>query len=72
MGRQLHAYTLRRFFRDSAATFAEIQGAGSYAADSVLYLPGASDPVLAAYVWNFKVTMYDASGAVDQHLSVHL
>jgi len=61
---QLHAYSLRRFFRDSAATFAVMQAAGSYAADSVLYVPGASDAVMAAYVWNFKVTMYDACGAV--------
>src|SRR6266487_845236 len=61
---QLHAYSLRRFFRDSAATFAVIQGAGSYAADSVLYVPGASDAVLAAYVWNLKITMYDSGGAV--------
>jgi type II secretory pathway pseudopilin PulG len=61
---QLHAYSLRRFFRNSAATFAVMQVAGSYAADSVLYVPGASDAIMAAYVWNFKVTMYDACGAV--------
>jgi type II secretory pathway pseudopilin PulG len=60
---QVHSYTLRRFFRDSAATFAVMQGAGSYASDSVLYVQGLSDAVLAAYVWNFKVTMYDATGA---------
>ena len=60
----LHAYSLRRFFRNSAATFAVMQAAGSYAADSVLYVPGASDAIMAAYVWNFKVTMYDACGAV--------
>src|SRR6266403_2059536 len=61
---QLHAYTLRRFFRDSAATFTVMQGAVSYAADSVLYVPGASYAVLAAYVWNLKITMYDSGGAV--------
>jgi type II secretory pathway pseudopilin PulG len=61
---QLHAYTLRRFFRDSAATFNVIQSAGTYAADSVLYVPGVSDAVLAAYVWNLKITMYDSGGAV--------
>ena len=61
---QLHAYTLRRFFRDSAATFTVMQGAVSYAADSVLYVPGASDAVLAAYVWNLKIKMYDSGGAV--------
>jgi type II secretory pathway pseudopilin PulG len=60
---QRHAYSLRRFFRDSAATFTVMQGAGSYASDSVLYPPGLSDAVLAAYVWNFKVAMYDATGA---------
>ena len=41
-----------------------MQGAVSYAADSVLYVPGASDAVLAAYVWNLKITMYDSGGAV--------
>jgi type II secretory pathway pseudopilin PulG len=61
---QLHAYSLRRFFWDSAATFAVIQGAGSYAADSVLYVPGASDAVMAAYIWNFKITMYNSAGTV--------
>jgi type II secretory pathway pseudopilin PulG len=59
---QLHAYSLRRFFRDSAATFAVMQTAGSYAGDAVLYTPGASDAVLAAYVWNLKLTAYDAAG----------
>lgn len=62
---QLHAYTLRRFFRDSTATFAVMQGAGSYAADSALYNLTAQDAkndVLAAYVWNFQITPYDASG----------
>src|SRR5438132_205603 len=61
---QLHAYTLRRFFRDSAATFTVMQGAVSYAADSALYTPSASDAVLAAYVWNLKIKMYDTGGAV--------
>jgi type II secretory pathway pseudopilin PulG len=59
---QLHAYTLRRFFRNSRTTFDVIQGAGTYAADSVLYTPNANDPVLADYVWNFQVTIYDAAG----------
>jgi hypothetical protein len=61
---QLHAYSLRRFFRNSADTFTVIQGAGSYAADSVLYVPGASDAVMAAYVWNLKITMYNSGGTV--------
>ena len=61
---QTHAYSLRRFFRNSADTFTVIQGAGGYAADSVLYVPGASDAVMAAYVWNLKITMYNSGGAV--------
>src|SRR6266436_9538215 len=52
---QLHAYTLRRFFRQFS--LADMQAWGSYAADSVLYVPGASDAVLAAYVWNLKIKM---------------
>jgi len=59
---QLHAYSLRRFFRDSATTFTAMQGAGSYAGGSVLYTPDSSDAVLAAYVWNLKITLYDAAG----------
>jgi type II secretory pathway pseudopilin PulG len=62
---QLHAYTLRRFFRDSTATFAVMQAAGGYAAYSALYnlsAPDAKNDVLAAYVWNFQITLYDANG----------
>jgi type II secretory pathway pseudopilin PulG len=58
-------YTLRRFFRDSAHTFSVLQNAGSYAADAALYdlnAPDARSDLLAAYVWNFKVAMYDPSG----------
>jgi type II secretory pathway pseudopilin PulG len=55
-------YTLRRFFRDSTATFAVLQNAVGYAADSDLFAPAANDEVLAAYVWNFSVAIYDASG----------
>ena len=59
-------YTLRRFFRDSAHTFGVLQNAVSgYAADSDLYNLNAADArndVVAAYVWNFKVAIYDASG----------
>jgi type II secretory pathway pseudopilin PulG len=61
---QLHAYSLRRFFRNSSDTFTAIQNAASYAGDSVLYVPGVSDAVMAAYVWNLKITMYNSSGAV--------
>ena len=59
---QLHAYTLRRFFRNSATTFTVMQAAGTYAADSVLYIPTSDDPVLAAFIWNFRITIYDAAG----------
>jgi type II secretory pathway pseudopilin PulG len=59
---QLHAYSLRRFFHDSATTFTAMQGAGSFAGKSALYTPSANDPVLAAYVWNLKITLYDAAG----------
>jgi hypothetical protein len=55
-------YTLRRFFR--ALTLSDMQGFGTYAGESVLYTPGLSDPVLAANVWNLKITMYDSGGAV--------
>jgi type II secretory pathway pseudopilin PulG len=61
----LHAYSLRRFFRQFS--LADMQAWGSYAADSALYdlnAPNAKNDVLAAYVWNFKVIMYDACGAV--------
>jgi type II secretory pathway pseudopilin PulG len=65
---QLHAYSLRRFFRNAADTLVLIQGGGGgYLSASHLYTPSPSnppDPVLAAYVWNFKITMYDASGTV--------
>src|SRR6266566_1139367 len=62
---QLHAYSLRRFSRNSTDTFTVLQNAvGGYAADSVLYAPAASDAVLAAYIWNFKVTMYNSAGTV--------
>jgi type II secretory pathway pseudopilin PulG len=61
-------YTLRRFFRDSTHTFSVLQNAVSgYAADSDLYDLNAADArndVLAAYVWNLKITMYDTAGAV--------
>jgi type II secretory pathway pseudopilin PulG len=60
-----HAYSLRRFFRDSPATFAVMQAAGNYAADSALYNLNAGDAkndVLAAYVWNLQINLYDAAG----------
>jgi hypothetical protein len=65
---QLHAYSLRRFFQGSATTFTVMQNAQTcpnppcYVADSVLYTPSSNDPVLAAYVWNLQITLYDAAG----------
>jgi hypothetical protein len=58
-------YTLRRFFRDSAHILPVLQNAPSYAADSDLYdlnAADASNDVLAAYVWGFKVAIYDSGG----------
>jgi type II secretory pathway pseudopilin PulG len=64
-------YTLRRIFRNSADTFSVLQASainGVYYASAspspspALYTPSASDDVLAAYVWNFSVKMYDAAG----------
>jgi type II secretory pathway pseudopilin PulG len=57
-------YTLRRFFQDSATTFTAIQNAGTYAGYSALYTPSPTDAVLAANVWNLKITMYNSTGAV--------
>src|SRR5262249_44634694 len=64
---QLHAYSLRRFFRDSAAVLPVMRAAvpAGYAPDSALYdlnAPDAKNDVLAAYVWNLKITLYDAAG----------
>jgi type II secretory pathway pseudopilin PulG len=71
---QLHAYTLRRFYRpagspvtcppDSLSTFDVIKNPTgvNYASASELYVPSSCDPVLAAYVWNFKVAVYDRNG----------
>jgi type II secretory pathway pseudopilin PulG len=70
---QLHAYSLRRFFNNSTATLNVLASpsvtAANYASASpspspALYGPSANDEVLAAYVWNFRVTMYNGAGAV--------
>ena len=58
---QLHAYSLRRFFHNIDVR-GELQGLG-YAGISALYSPSAGDPVLAAYVWNLQITLYDANGS---------
>lgn len=59
-----HCYSLRRHFRDSAATFLAFQSnsAGIYIDPTNLYVPAATDDVLANYVWNLKLTAYDALG----------
>lgn len=60
-------YTLRRHFRDSAATFAAFQanGPGVYLATAGLYTPGTTDDLLATNVWNFQITAYKADGTID-------
>ena len=55
-------YTLRRFFRNSAATFTVFKNAANYVSDADLYTPSASDDVLATNVWNFNIGMYDDAG----------
>src|SRR6266700_159258 len=60
---QLHAYSLHRFFR--SFSLADMQGWGSYAADTALYdlnAPNATNDVLAAYVWDLQISLYDAAG----------
>jgi type II secretory pathway pseudopilin PulG len=60
-------YTLRRHFRDSAATFADFQanGAGVYLGPAGLYKPSTTDDLLATNVWNLQVTAYKADGTID-------
>jgi len=61
------AYSLHRFFTDSTATYNQLASASvttaNYASETDLYTPAASDDVLASYVWDFRVTPYDSSGA---------
>jgi type II secretory pathway pseudopilin PulG len=64
----LKSYRLHRYFRDSAATFNNIQTAFSksspaYAGVGNLYQLGTDD-VVAGNCWNLVVTAYDASGNV--------
>jgi prepilin-type N-terminal cleavage/methylation domain-containing protein len=69
-------YTLRRYFRDSAATFGVFTsiGAGNYVSPIVLYKPGQMtttapivnvDEVLADYAWNIQTTAYKPDGTID-------
>jgi type II secretory pathway pseudopilin PulG len=64
-------YSLRRFFRDSTATFSALSSVATYASQSVLYVPDPvpttpplKDDLLAAYVWNLQITAYDKSGVI--------
>ncbi len=63
------AYSLRRFFHNSTATYNTIAGQATYASETALYTPFAAgaagtnpDDLLAQYVWNLKVTAYDSAG----------
>jgi hypothetical protein len=67
-----NAYSLRRYFRDSAQTFQTFQsklapGGGSlnYADINDLYV-GANpiDEAVASYAWNLQVVAYDSSGNI--------
>jgi type II secretory pathway pseudopilin PulG len=67
------AYTLRRYFRDSAATYSILSSTSPYVSDGALYAPNPSptpspsDEVLAKYVWNLKVTAYDTTGGATNY-----
>lgn len=60
-------YTLRRHFRDSAATFTAFKnnGAGIYLAPAGLYVPQATDDLLATNVWNLQIVSYKSDGTVN-------
>jgi hypothetical protein len=60
---QTHAYSLRRSFRRFSLT--DLQSWGTYAGESALYAPNPNDPVLAAFIWNFRITIYDAAGNIN-------
>ena len=70
-----HAYTLKRFFRDSANTASVLQStfaANQYIDVGNLYcanvanctLAPTADEPLASYVWSLRVTAYDSSGNI--------
>ncbi|MDQ6765331.1 MAG: prepilin-type N-terminal cleavage/methylation domain-containing protein [Verrucomicrobiota bacterium] len=67
-----NSYSLHRYFRDSTSTYNTINNSATYASETSLYTPDPQstgpaamrDEVLAAYVWGFRVTPYDAAGAV--------
>jgi type II secretory pathway pseudopilin PulG len=59
-------YTLRRHFRDSAATFTAFKnnGPGIYLDPVGLYTPAATDDLLATNVWNLQIISYKGDGTV--------
>src|ERR1051325_7501936 len=65
-----HAYSLRRFFRNSKDIYAAIkpQVTGTtlgYTTPAALYTPAANDDVLASYVWNLRIVAYKSDGTQD-------
>ncbi len=67
-----NAYSLHRYFRDSALTFQTFQskinssnGSLNYVNIDDLYVgSNPIDEVLAAYAWNLQVVAYDSSGVI--------
>ena len=71
-----NAYSLHRYFRDSAQTFQTLQkslsatGSLNYMGNlGAIYGGTGTDDVLAAYVWNLQVVAYDQSGNIIQQTS---
>lgn len=65
-----HAYTLRRFFRNSQVTYEAIKGQVNgetlnYITPAMLYTPAATDDILASYVWNLDIRAYKQDGTRD-------
>ncbi len=69
---QRNAYTLNRFFTDSAVTYSRLASSGAYASDTTLYTPNpagtalasVTDEVLASYIWDLRITAYDRLGNI--------
>jgi hypothetical protein len=70
-----NAYSLHRYFRDSAQTFRTLQsslsptGSLNYTNLGSIYGGAGSDDILAAYVWNLQVVAYDQSGNIIQQVN---
>jgi type II secretory pathway pseudopilin PulG len=62
-----NAYNLHRLFNDSTVTYTHLTVPGvittGYASETDLYSPAASDDILASYIWDFRITAFDSSGA---------